>query len=305
MSSAGGQPQSVGTFDVGGTHVTGALVDVRTWRVIPGSSVTIPLDSDGSADLVLDTLAVCGEQVLNCGADSDVSASWGVAMPGPFDYRNGIGQFEGVAKFASLNGFNVGEALVERLAPGADRFTFTNDANAYILGEWLGGAAVGLDRVIGITLGTGVGSAFLAEGEIVDDGETVPPGGYVYLLEVNGELLEETVSRRAVRAAYARLAGPDAEPLDVREIASLAREDDSVAAQVVYSTYECLGQVLAPWATRFDAQAIVVGGSIAHSWDLVAPALRAGLGDWMGELRQSLLFAEAALIGAASVAIGH
>ena len=302
MTSMRGHRQTVGTFDVGGTHVSGALVDRSTWHVIPDSSVTLALDSAATSDVVLDALAMCAEQVLDRAADRAISTQWGVAMPGPFDYRSGIGRFEGVAKFASLNGVNVGAALVDRLAPRVDRFAFINDANAYMLGEWLAGAALGLDRVIGITLGTGVGSAFLADGVIIDEGDVVPPGGYVYLLEVDGRPLEETVSRRALRRSYATLVGTEVD-LDVREIAELAREGDPAAARVMSSTYERLGQLLAPWATRFDAQAIVVGGSIARAWDLVAPALREGLGDWPGELRQSLLFADAALIGAASAAV--
>ena len=52
---------------------------------------------------------------------------------------------------------------------------FLNDAEAFLLGESVAGAARGHAPRVGITLGTGLGSAFLADGEIVRSGPDVPP----------------------------------------------------------------------------------------------------------------------------------
>jgi glucokinase len=71
------------------------------------------------------------------------------------------------------------------------------------LGEWVAGAARGYARVVAITLGTGVGSAFLDAGTVVSSGPTVPPNGDVYRLFINGCPLEQAVSNRAIVASYA------------------------------------------------------------------------------------------------------
>ncbi|MEQ7735800.1 ROK family protein, partial [Escherichia coli] len=163
--------------------------------------------------------------------------------------------------------------------------------DAFGLGEFALGTAGGSRRCVCITLGTGVGSVFLADGIPVKTGTDVPPDGSCYLLEYQGKPLEETVSRRAIRRAYAKAAAPGLATADssasdggtspglpdVREIAAAARSGDPVAAAVVQHAFGSLGDALAPYLDRFGAGIRIVGGSMAGSWDLVEPALRTGL----------------------------
>lgn len=287
-------PEHVPALEVGGTHVTAALVDMRTGRVLLDSVRRRPLRAGGSADEII-------SDILQCASGLDFSAvgTWGVAIPGPFDYARGIGLFRGVAKFESLYGVDLGHALVEGL--GAAGVTFLNDADAFMLGEWTSGAASGHQRAAGITVGTGIGSAFLAGGVIVDDGPDVPPEGNVHLLMIGGRPLEDTVSRRAILARYAELTADPLDPdTDVRDIAQRAREGDQVAAGVFAGSFTALGEALAPWLRRFDATVLVVGGAIARAWDLVEPPLREGLQQYSPiQVTPAAHPDEAALIGAA------
>src|SRR6266511_329680 len=197
--------------------------------------------------------------------------------PGPFDYELGIGRYEGVGKFDALRGFDLRAALTP-LLPGAASISFHNDADAFVVGEWWAGAARGHRCAVGITLGTGVGSGFLRDRHLLWHGPGVPPEVRVDLLRYAGAPLEETVSRRAIRRAYARATGqPPA--LDVQGIAQRARQGESAAADVLTRTFGVLGGVLAPLLVAFEATVLVVGGSIAASWDVVAEPLRAGLAD--------------------------
>ena len=66
-----------------------------------------------------------------------------------------------------------GRIRFPRVAPEAVRFV--NDAQAALLGEVHCGAAVGVSRVMGLTLGTGVGSAFVVDGRIVTTGPGCRP----------------------------------------------------------------------------------------------------------------------------------
>ncbi|WP_435271578.1 ROK family protein [Streptomyces parvulus] len=273
MTGTAAGPAPVPVLDIGGTHVTAALVDLAEGRALPYTVVRRPLSARAGADDILDTIA---EAAL--GLPDGHGPQWGVAMPGPFDYASGIGRFTGVGKFESLAGVDVGAGLRERLAGRSARLRFLNDADAFAVGEYGGGAAAGHDRAVCLTLGTGVGSSFLSFGRPVHAGPLVPPGGHVHRLTVHGRPLEDTVSRRGIRARYAALGGPSGEETpDVREIAARARAGDTAAAQAFRYAFDALGRALAPWTSRFGATAVVVGGSMARSWDLVHPALTTGL----------------------------
>lgn len=285
----------VSVLEIGGTHVTAANVAVDSRSVRPGQMVREPLDSDGSAEEIVSTLARCVSRL-----PARPGGRWSVALPGPFDYEGGIGQFEGVGKFEALRGFDLGAALTSVL-PSPAGLSFHNDAHAFALGEWWAGAARGHRSAVGITLGTGVGSGFLRDGQVRRSGPGVPPDGRLDLLRHAGRPLEETVSRRAIRRAYADATGTPPE-LDVREIAERARRGDRVAAEVFTRTFHVLGTVLGPPLAEFGATVLVVGGSIAASWDLVAPPLRAGLAAGSVVLSQARDLAQASLLGAAYLA---
>lgn len=223
-------------------------------------------------------------------------------MPGPFDYARGVGLFEGVGKFDALFDVHVGAELARRTSRTAAHFAFVNDAAAFTLGEWLAGSAQGVARVIGLTLGTGVGSAFISDGELVQHGDDVPPHGYVYLLTHGGKPLEETVSRRALLRRYAELSGATDERTDVHDLAAMIRAGDPTARRVFDEAFSALGTALAPWVRNFRADRIVVGGGIAGAWELIAEPLTRGLGGVVATNASTLVkasSADAPLVGAA------
>lgn len=291
-------------LEIGGTHVTAALVDGRPERLVAGSRRRDPIDAAGSAETILDAIVACARSL-----GAQPGSTWGVAIPGPFDYGAGIGRFERVAKFEALNGVDVRRNLVASLEGDMQ---FLNDADAFVLGEWAVGAAAGHERVAGITLGTGIGSGFVADGRIIDDGGDVPPEGRVDLLTIAGRPLEETVSRRAILAAYRDHPNrpDDAGELDVHDVAERARAGDVAARAVLETAIGALGHALAPWIARFRASVLVVGGSMAGSWDLVGPPLRTALAATVAHdsrggplaVVRALHPEDAALIGAARCA---
>lgn len=278
---------------MGGTHVSAALVDVEAWTV--GEITRCDLDADAGAAGIVERFVAAGNSV-----DAPDHACWGVAMPDPFDYDAGVGLFEGVGKFAALHGVDVGAELAAQLRPQPASLAFVNDADAFVLGEWAAGAGRGVDRLAGITLGTGIGSGWLVAGEIVDPGD--PPGGRAHRLRVRSAPLEDAVSRRAIRRAYEAAGGdPDA---DVREIAERARQGCDTAARVLDHAFTALGTALAGPLARFGADVVVLGGSMAASWDLFAPSVRAGAGGTgLPEFRLATDPEHAPLIGAAVHAI--
>ncbi|MFC1414700.1 ROK family protein [Streptacidiphilus sp. N1-12] len=290
-------------LDIGGTHVTPGMVDLTERQVHTSGKWRRSLAPEGSADEIVDAIAAAALEL-----DAGPGRHWAVAVPGPFDYEHGIALFHGVGKFEALYGLDLRAALMSAL-PRPSALTFVNDADAFLLGERTAGAARGHERAVGITLGSGVGSSFLADGEVVGQGPDVPPQGRVDLLTHDGRPLEETVSRRAIRDAYAQAAasrgGP---PADVKEIAERARGGEAAAERVLRDAMGVLGVVLAPWLARFRATVLVVGGSFTGSWDLLAGPLCVGIAAAepesvpRPEVVRALLPVQAPLLGAAVVA---
>ncbi len=279
----------VAVLEVGGTHVSAAWVDRDGWLV--EEQPRAELDPAAGTDELLAGLAAAGARL-----SAPAGTAWGVAMPGPFDYARGVAHYAGVGKFEGLTGVDVRSALYERLPERPGSITFINDASAFLIGEWLIGAARGATRCAAVTLGTGIGSAFLDRGRVVDSGPDVPPQAEVHLLSHDGLPLEDWVSRRALRRDYALRRGlhrddalraglhrDDAlradrgDDTDVKEIAELARAGDPAASATFDAAFLVLGEVLGPWLERFGADQLVIGGSIAGAWDLIAKPLRTGL----------------------------
>jgi glucokinase len=264
----------VAAVELGGSHVAAGRVDLDTGTVAQQRRA---LDSGASREELV-------ERIRDVAVAAAVGAErLGVAAPGPFDYESGVARM--THKLPALFGVDLRRELADalRLEPGAIRFL--NDAGAFLLGEWLTGAARGAERVLGVTLGTGLGSAFLVRGEL-------EPAPDLYRLAFRGRPVEEAISARGISAAY------DGN-VRVAEIAARARGGDGRALDAFQRLGDDLGQFLVPHVERLAADRLVVGGAIAGAWDLfeaalhmrVAAAVPAGNAE------------DAALVGAAHYAV--
>ena len=275
----------VTALDLGGSHVLAGSVDLPRGTVERGPRVSFPADADRSELLTL----VVGAARERLGESTRVAC----AVPGPFDYAEGVGWIG--HKLEPLYGVDLGAALATGLELPRHAITFVNDADAFLLGESLAGAAVGHARAVGVTLGTGLGSAFLADGRIVGDGATVPPNGEIHLVEYLAKPVEESISRAALIGRY----GDPSR--DVEELAALARAGDGRARTAFAEVGTALGEVLEPWLRSFAATCLVVGGSIARGWDLFEASLRSSLESVasLEAIRPAERLDDAALLGAA------
>lgn len=265
---------SIPVLEVGGTHVSAALVDDSGWSVA-GEPRRLHLDGHASAEGIIGRFVAAAAQLAEH-ADLPAGAVWGVAMPDPFDYDKGIGRFHDVGKFDALDGVDVRAALLDQLPGRPGEIVFHNDADCFALGEWVRGSGEGTHRCTGITLGTGVGSGWIADGRVVVPDS--PPGGRIHQLTLDGQPLEELMSRRAIVASYAEATGGDGS-VDVREIAERARAGEPAAADTLRAALVALGRVTVPIVRAFGADVLVIGGSMSASWDLFEPWFRDGAGD--------------------------
>ncbi len=170
---------------------------------------------------------------------------------------------------------------------------FLNDADAYLLGEIGAGAARNFSRAVGLTLGTGIGSAFAVDGELKTDGPGVPSGGEIWNLPYQSGIVEDFISSRAIVGNYERRTGKKREVVD---LAAAAQSDP--AAQEAFSEFgQHLGIVIRTLLAEFHADVIVLGGGISRSANLFLPKVQAEIGDSATQLRVSELKDKAALVG--------
>jgi glucokinase len=280
----------VGALDVGGTHVAAGRVDLASASVDPSSRVRAPLPASGGRVELVGAISAAARSVAR-----SETRRFCVAVPGPFDYEAGVSAMS--HKLRGLYGVNLRDELGAALG-GAVSISFLNDAEAFVLGEWWAGAARGHGRVLGITLGTGLGSAFLVDGSIVTDGAGTPPAGALYRLAFRDAPVEETLSAGGLLAGY-RPGGADG--VGVEQIAALGLGGDDEAAAVFAAFAAALGEFLEPWLVGFEPSCLVVGGSIARAWALLDKPLRSAL-DGVGRLETVTVAShvdDAPLLGAA------
>ena len=257
-------------LDIGGSFIKSALfVDGAPVRRF----APIPSRSDGDADAI-------GRALRRAVEAAGPVDGIGAAIPGPFDYARGVSLME--HKFGSIRG----RALSEYLGPAPVRYM--HDANAFLWGEWKRGAGRGLRRVGGITLGTGIGAAFMADGCLrTNDLGSPAEDASLWARPFRGGRVEDYCSARALLAACP--AG------SVKELAERARAGEAAPREAWRAFGVALAEALAPWLEALRPEAVIVGGQIAQSLDLFGEPLAAL------PIRPSALGARAALEGAAGL----
>ncbi len=285
-------------IDIGGSHISCGAVDLNRNELISGTCFEAKVDNKASADEILTSWVGAISETMNVVGKDEISGI-GFAMPGPFDYSKGIALFERVEKFLNLYGVHVDNEIRTRLGlPAGMPVRFINDATAFAIAEaWIG---VGKDtpRIIALTLGTGFGSAFIADGIPVLEGETVPEMGCVWHLPFGDGIADDSFSTRWFEKSYLKLAGRQVD--GVKEISELFGTDDTASRLLIeYGTN--MGDFLAPWIKKFNAGHIVIGGNITGAFDKFGSFLMQSLANHQIStgVSLSILKENAAIIGSA------
>jgi glucokinase len=258
--------QAVIALDVGGTTVDTACVSADG-KVI-GGLLESSSPAAGAKDDIVNELTRVINAVRARAGGAEITAC-GVAMPGPFDYAAGVSYM--VHKFEAIHGLSLGALL--RAKTGLPTY-FVNDADAFGLGvSWR--QLPDTKRFVALTIGTGLGGSFIEDGESVQTGDRVPPGGEVWNLPFRDGILEDYVSARGVAAMYGSLRPGD--PRSAKEVSGLALRGDQSAIEAYRAMGAALGSGLASSLARFAPEKIVIGGKVGQSLELFRPALEQAL----------------------------
>ncbi|MBY0535391.1 MAG: ROK family protein [Chitinophagaceae bacterium] len=219
----------------------------------------------------------------------------------------GIGRIKGVGVGAPNGNFYTGtieyapnlpwKGIVPLAKLIEDKFqlpvTLTNDANAAAIGEMMYGAAKGMKDFIMITLGTGVGSGIVANGQLIyghdgfagELGHTIViPDGRLH--EGTGKYgsLESYASATGVRLTALEVLEKRSEPSLLREVPTdkidskavfdAAIQGDKVALEIFEYTGKILGLALANAVMFSSPEAIILFGGLTKAGDLILKPTR-------------------------------
>lgn len=253
--------------DIGGSHISCALVNVVSGNIKENSLVSIKVKNSEPKEVLIDAWTNAILQCKSKLSNSDEFAGLGLAIPGPFDYEKGIGLYDNSnQKFVDLKNVNVKEALSKSLALSEDKIKFINDATAFSLGCYWYGMGKGSKQMVAITLGTGFGSSFIAEGKAIETGNTVPKEGCLWHIPYKDGIADDYFSTRWFVANFNEKSNEQV--TGVRRVAELARKGNKVAAELFNVFGSNLADCLAEHLKTFNAEVVVMGGNIAESFDL-------------------------------------
>lgn len=250
--------------DIGGSHISAAMTCVACGRILEDTFCKKPVNACANRDVIIGKWLDAFEFSLSKVPSSRIKGV-GISMPGPFDYSNGVSLIQGVNKYDELYGMNVKEVLKTKLGFPKDLpIHFENDAFCFGLGESLTGVAASCNNVIAITLGTGLGAAFLTGGKIQKEGLGVPPDGFLYHTPFKDGIAEDYLSTAWLVSQFNAISTKRVH--EAKEIYELALNgNDSFAIDVFQTFGQNLGECLLPWVKSFGAECLIIGGNISKA----------------------------------------
>jgi glucokinase len=256
-------------FDLGGTQLKYGAIDAEGRLVVKGK-----VPSPGSMKDLLGTIeGIWGR--LNADCPGPVRAC-GFGFAGFFSLKDQ--KFLHSPNYPSLNGF----ALVPALKKFIDvPFRIDNDANMAAYGEYMHGAGRGTQSLVLLTVGTGIGSGIILDGQLWQGkcgfaGElghiTVNPEGDLCNCGNRGCLETEASAPKIVKN-YASLTGTR-EAVTSKEVYLLARKGDKAALESFGRCAYYLGIGLGIVINFLNPEKILIGGGVVSAGKyLLAPAV--------------------------------
>jgi glucokinase len=278
------KPYAIG-IDVGGTNTVVGIVDKRGQILLSGS---IKTSKHSRVEDYLDELTRLIDDLIEKTTTKDQIKGIGAGTPNG-NYFTGSIEFapnlpwKGVIPFAQLLEDRVGIPVA-----------LTNDANAAAIGEMTYGAARGMKDFIVITLGTGVGSGIVVNGQLVygHDG-FAGELGHVIVRRHNGRLCgcgrsgcleaysSATGMARTAREylemkpeVNTRLRDIPAEDITSKDVFEAAMAGDEMAKDIFQFTGEMLGEAFADFVAFSSPEAIILFGGLSKAGDLIMNPIR-------------------------------
>ncbi|MFB3902248.1 MAG: ROK family protein [Acidobacteriota bacterium] len=273
-------------LDLGGTAVKAGLVS--------GGKVTkhgsVPLKPSGSFDEIMEQIFQLVDSL-----QPGTAAGIGVGAPSVVNVAEGIVyDTQNIPSWRDVE-VPLGPALKQRYRIPA---FVNNDANCFVLGEKYFGKAKGYSNVVGVTLGTGLGSGLIIDNRLYSG--TNCGAGEFGMVPFRDRVIEYYASGQFFTNVY----GVRGETLARR-----AEQGEEEALRIFTEFGRNLGEALKTILYAVDPELIILGGSVSRSFALYQAGMREALATFVYPRSLEKLRIEiselpnAAILGAASLCL--
>ncbi len=263
--------------DLGGTNIASALVNEKGEIV---NSTIIPTEAQKGPDYVMSNMKREIHKLIDSAVDSKI-AGIGLGIPGLVDIDKGMSLFAG----------NLGWQNIPVLEQFQNEFDvpvcMDNDVRTAALGEKHFGAGVGIDNLICITLGTGIGSGIILDGKIYR-GHSLSAGeiGHITIVKDglycncgNRGCLEMYASAPGIvrrtqkyilkghNTVITSMVDGNLDKITTKTLSQAWEKGDELAQLVIDETAEFLGIGLATFAHLINPEVIIIGGGVSLMGD--------------------------------------
>lgn len=268
------------TLDVGGTKIKAGVLN-EFGMLYKNKIMEFDALSRESEKVILNNFVQILEKLTLSIEDKNFSIDGiGFALPGPFDYLNGISLITGIGKYESIYKVNIKD-MIKSLVGQSNilnkyietnyRIIFLHDIQAFAIGESYSGKASKYKRVMYVCIGTGAGSAFTIDNKIVTSKlENVPEDGWIYKTKFKKTIIDDYISARGLRNLCIEYCGKE---IDGKILCTMASENDKKALTVFQQFGINLIEALEEFLYSFRPECLILGGQISKSYEYFGDAL--------------------------------
>ena len=280
------EPYVIG-LDLGGTNSVFGIVDAQGEIK---ATTSVKTHGFSTAESFVEASVEALDVIIRQVGGLDKIRAMGIGAPNA-NHLAGTIEFAPNIPWAHETKVPLAQMFSDRL--GGIGVSITNDAKAAAMGEMIYGVARGMKNFIMITLGTGVGSGIVLNGQLVYGSDGFAGElGHVIMRRENGRLcgcgrhgcLEAYCSAtgvaRTAREMLAKTETPsllrciDAEKITSLDVSLAAEKGDALAKEIYESTGEMLGEACADFATFSSPEAFVFFGGLTKAGDLIMKPIK-------------------------------
>jgi len=278
-------------IDAGGTYLKAGVL--KNGILLPELSSSCPAHSKGTTEQIVGGLANLIQELSTAYraqqgiTEQPAGFVIGIAFPGPFEYETGVSRIQGLNKYEAIYGLNLKDLLRDELTRRAEQnpsspwlselaaapIRFNNDAVLFSLGV---SRLFPEDKMLCLTLGTGLGSTFIKQQQVVLGRLGIPATGMLYDERFEGERVDDVFGSRGILSLADSLEARSSEG-SVHDLALAAQAGDVSAIQVWQLYGQKLGLMLRPYVAAFRPDKLILGGQIAKSRALFEDSLQSAL----------------------------
>ncbi|MBS4195185.1 ROK family protein [Lederbergia citri] len=297
----------VAGIDLGGTKTLIGLVD-STGKILITKQFPTNIH-DHPKDHIEKCIKILGDCIQKISINEDSLLGIGVNVPGLADPKNGVLIH---APYSGWKNVQVKNYLQERWSEIPIRIA--NDVNSCALGELVFGKGKEFNQFLWVTISTGIGGGIIIDRKVYE-GEHFIAGeiGHLVVEWENGNLCGcgncGCLEAHASGTAIAKMAEMEKiSPATAKNVAELAYNGNKIALDIYRQAGEYIGRAFSYAANVLNPGAIIIGGGVSLSFDLLEPHIRKTFRSAVIDesnknipiLRTALGY-EAGLIGAASL----